>query len=427
MNEKMQVTIESMAFKGYGVGRVGGKVIFVPYSIKGEKAWVESFEEKKDYTVGRLVDVIEPSRWRTDPPCPYFTRCGGCQWQHIAYSVHGEFKREILVQVLKRIGRLSEIPAIDVMPSRDPFGYRVRVQLKVRAGQMGYYRERSHALVDIRHCPISHVLINQIIASLRAQLPFMSAIDAVDIHVSPEEGKGILVLHPISLEDSKRLRLTEFLSSNPALKGVAAATRRGINGLGGLELTFSVRPDTGERRLRFRASPLSFSQVNLAQNENLIRTVMEFCSLGSGTRALDLYSGIGNFTLPLATAAKEVIGIEENRAAVQDAVFNAEQNKIENCTFLQGRVEAVLKDRQGERSDVIVLDPPRSGCKAVLDPIVDRQPERILYVSCDPATFARDLYLLSEKGYVPRRLALIDMFPQSYHMEVVGALQKREG
>jgi 23S rRNA (uracil1939-C5)-methyltransferase len=421
------VDIESMAFRGYGVGRVEGKVIFVPYSVTGEKARVEIVRAKKDYSVGRIIEVVFPSPWRVDPPCPYFGVCGGCQWQHIDYAVHGRLKKEILDHTLRRIGRLKQIPSVSVGPSPSPFGYRVRVQLKVKARRMGYYQEQSHHLVDIDHCPISHPLVNEMILLLRKEFPFLHQMKEVEINVSPEEGKGGIVLHPLSVEARMEPRLKAFLQSHPRLKGIAFVNEDAAIHLGDPRLNFMIFLGRGEKKLiKLRASPESFSQINPEQNRRLVQIVVEFSDVKKNETVLDLYSGIGNFTLPLALRARQALGIEENRKAVEDARFNAERNGID-CQFIPGRVEDILRKWGRQRPDLphlIVLDPPRTGCKTILDQVIGLKPKKVVYVSCEPTTFSRDIRLLSQRGYRLERLSLIDMFPQSYHMEVVGLLRQ---
>lgn len=428
MGREVQAAIQSMAFKGYGIARVDGKVLFVPYSATGDKAQVEIIEEKKDYSIGRLSKILEPSPWRVDPPCPYFGVCGGCQWQHIDYSLHGELKREILKETLKRIGGMKEIPSVTVSPSPEPYGYRVRVQLKVKEKAIGYYQEGSRHIVDVDHCPISHPLINLTIRLLRKELPFFSRMEEVEINVSPEEGRGILILHPLSLLSYPQGTddfLRSFLQNHPMLKGIAIVEKDGLTLLGDPSLNFSISfiHDGEERILRLRASPESFFQVNLGQNRRLIETILDFSGTKEEGKVLDLYAGIGNLTLPLATVAGEATGIEENRAAVEDARVNVEKNGIRQCDFIRGRVEEVLKNWQKPKTDLIVLDPPRTGCKRIVDQISELKPRRIAYTSCEPTTFSRDLRLFSKRGYGLEKLALIDMFPQSSHMEVVGLLR----
>jgi 23S rRNA (uracil1939-C5)-methyltransferase len=426
MNRNVQVEIESMAFKGYGVAKSDGKVLFVPYSVIGDKAWVEIIKEKKRHSFGRLSNLTIPSPWRIDPPCLYFGVCGGCQWQHINYLAHGELKKRILEEILKRLGGLKEIPPITMAPSPDPYGYRVRVQLKVKEKAMGYYQERSHHVVDIDHCQISHALVNQIILSLRREFTFFSQMEEIEINVSPEEGKGVLILHARSLPEEWEDFLEEFIRACSILKGCAVVRKSGLTIFGDPCLNFilSINRYREGRRLRLRASPQSFFQVNLRQNEKLIQTVLEFSDVKGDERVLDLYAGIGNFTLPLAAEAKEVVGIEEGGSAFEDARFNIKENGIRNCDFHQGRVEDLLKHGVTPKPDLIVLDPPRMGSKWIINQIACLEPKKIVYTSCEPTTFARDLHLFSEIGYRLQRLTLIDMFPQTYHMEVVSLLQR---
>jgi 23S rRNA (uracil1939-C5)-methyltransferase len=423
MATEVQAAIESMAFKGYGVARIDGEVLFVSRGVTGDKVWIKIIEKKKKYSIGKVIGISEPSPWRTNPPCPFFEECGGCQWQHINDSMQVILKKEILEEVLRRLGRLEDIPLFSAAPSPQPYGYRIRVQLKAKGESMGYYKEGSHQIVDVDHCPIAHPLVNQIILLLRKTSPFFFQMEEIEINVSPEEGKGILILHPFSFHPKMKPFLNEFLQTYPILKGMAIVGKQGFISLGdpALNFTISLKQRKEENVLRLRTFPESFFQVNLEQNQTLIRTVLEFSNVTKEDKILDLYSGVGNFSLPLALMAKEVWGIEENKTAVEDARLNAKRNGMKQCHFIHGRAEDILKDWR-ERPDLIVLDPPRTGCKRVLDQVVRLTPKKIVYVSCEPTTFARDLWLFSGKGYRLQRLALIDMFPQTYHMEVVGLL-----
>ena len=425
---KVQALIESVAFKGYGLARIHGKVVFVPYTAAGDKVWIEIVEEKKTYSLGRLDRIVNPSPWRVNPPCPYFGTCGGCQWQHIDYRLHGELKKAILIETLERIGRIRDLPPPDVMLSPKPYDYRVRIQLKVRGRRLGYFRERSHEIVDIDHCPISDPLVNQMIRPLRSEMLASSKVEGIEVNVSPEWKKAVLILHPLLWNRDSEDFVRDFFQNHPILKGIAVVERKGLKRFGDptLHFTVSLHRSEGERTFGFRASALSFFQVNPEQNRRLIETVLEFSEVRKNETLLDLYAGIGNFTLPLAAEASTVIGVEENRTAMEDARFNAEKNGIRNCDFVHGRVEEVLKNLS-EKPDHVVLDPPRTGCKTILDRVVELKPKRIVYVSCEPTTFARDIHLLAESGYSLQRLALIDMFPQTYHMEVIGLLQQSHG
>jgi 23S rRNA (uracil1939-C5)-methyltransferase len=393
--------------------------------MTGDEAWIEITEEKKRYSTARLIQVLKPSSGRVNPPCSYFGTCGGCQWQHIDYSIQVGQKKEILGETLKRLGGMKEIPPISVAPSPKPYSYRIRVQLKVKGKAMGYLQERSHRIVDVERCPISHPLVNQIIQNLRDQLDALSRMEEVEINVSPEEGRGVLLFHPHSYDQRAGPFTKELLRSRPMLKGIAITQKDGHHLIGDPTLNFTIplSHEREKRELNLRISPGSFSQVNPEQNQKLVQTVLQLSEVDQEDRVFDLYAGVGNLTLSLAMEGREVLGIEENRMAFQDAQFNAERNGIKNCHFIHGRVEDVFLDGKREPPDLIVLDPPRTGCKTILDQTVRLKPRKIIYVSCEPTTFARDLRLFSERGYSLQRLSLIDMFPQTYHMEVVGLLK----
>lgn len=413
-----------MAFKGYGVGHIDGKVIFVPHTVTGDEALVEIVEEKRDYSMGRLEKIIIPSPWRIDPPCPYFGACGGCHWQYIDDPAQGELKKEILRETLRRLGGFNEIPSISVASSLDPYGYRSRAQLKVNGKFLGFYQERSHRIVDIEHCLIAHPLINKMIRILRKERSSLAWAEEIEVNISPEEEKGVLIFH--SQLNHRRMEnlIKTFLRIDPIFKGLALKTkgRWTYRGEPHLNFTLSLNACGRKDHLWLQISPESFFQVNLKQNQKLVDTVIEFSGAREDEKVLDLYAGAGNLTLPLAINVREVWGIEENHVAVQDAKFNAERNGIQNSHFIQGKVEEALKNWTGGKPDLVILDPPRTGCKKVIDLIVKLEPKKIVYVSCEPTTLSRDLRLFSERGYHLQKLCLIDMFPQTYHMEVVALL-----
>ncbi len=422
-----RVTIESMAFKGNGVGHLDGKVIFVPYTVTGDEGSVEIVKDKKSYFVGRLKEILIPSPWRIKPRCPYFGDCGGCQWQHIDFSVHRMLKEDLLRGSLQRIGGLKEILPLSVSPSSQPYRYRIRTQLKIEGHRFGFFGEKSHRIVEVDQCPIAHPLINTILQHIRKErFPFYG-MEGFEINVSPDEGKGMLIFHANLPEQRRKTPLEELLKSIPALKGVAWVRKERWKFFGdpSLNMTVPFIRHGREKIFHLRVSPGSFCQVNLGQNLELIRTVLDFAESKQSDRVCDLYAGIGNLTLPLATEAKWVLGIEESKKAVTDARFNAEVNGIKNCQFISGKVEEMLKEVE-KGLDLIVLDPPRTGGKNVIDHIVKMEPEKIIYVSCEPTTFSRDLRIFSERGYFLRKLRIIDMFPQTYHMEVVALLTQSQ-
>jgi len=414
-----------MAFRGYGVSRHRGKVIFVPFTVTGDEVEAEIVEERKNYSLAKTSRTVKPSPWRVEPRCPYFGRCGGCHWQHINPLFQAEIKGEILKDILGRLGGLKEIPPFSLAPSKQPYEYRVRVQLKVEGKDIGYYQEMSHRLIPIDHCPIAHPLVNETLSALRQDFPFLERLNEVEINVSPEEGKGILLLHASRFLRGAEREARSFLEHHPVVKGLVMLTKGRSLRLGdsALNITVPFQRHGQQRTLSLRASPGTFFQVNLEQNQGLVQTVLEFSDVKGEEKLLDLYSGIGNLTLPLAMEAKETLGIEGNKTAVEDARWNARRNGISHCRFVRASVEDMLEAFEGPHPDVLVLDPPRTGCKALGTHIDRVNPKRVVYVSCDPTTLARDLRFFVEKEFRLQDIRLLDFFPQSYHMEVVALLR----
>jgi 23S rRNA (uracil1939-C5)-methyltransferase len=429
MTKDFTVRIDSMAYRGYGVARLRGKILFVAGVISGEEIEGEIEEEKKDYSFGRVKCVLEPSRSRVAPLCPYFGQCGGCQWQHIDYGAQVSFKREILEETLRRLGGLGKTPEIALLPSARSYGYRIRVQLKIEGERIGYFRERSHEVIDIRECPISHPLINEIIGVLHEHRDALRGIKEIEVNISPEEDRGILLIHASRPYFQLKQGLTELLHSHPVLKGIAFFDRQRTESLGKARLQFTVplRRNGKEKPVTFGVSPGSFFQIQLEEDVPLIQRVLQFGEPVGSEKVLDLYSGIGNFSIPLALGRARVVGIEENRAAISDARANAAANGVEQCRFIRGRVENVLKTLDSDAADLIVLDPPRTGCREALPEIIRLKPARLVYVSCEPTTFSRDLRSLLSSGYGLEKLALADLFPQSYRMETVALLSRTAG
>lgn len=425
MSHLLHLHIDSMAFKGYGVSRYGGKVIFVPFTVTGDEVHVEIVEERKNYSLARVSGIVKPSSSRVEPRCPYFGRCGGCHWQHINPLTQAEIKGGILKDILARLGGLKEIPPFPLAPSKHPYGYRVRVQLKVEGKEIGYYQEGSHCFIPVDHCPIAHPLVNETLSTLRQGFPVLEGLSEVEINVSPEEGKSILLLHFPRFPKGIEKEALSFLEHHPLVKGIAMVVKGRSLRLGDPTLNFTVPFQLygRQRTLRLRASAETFFQVNAEQNPRLVQTVLDFSDLKGDERLLDLYSGVGNLTLPLAMEAKETLGIEENKIAVEDARWNTRRNGIAHCRFVRASVEDMLKTLESSPPDVLVLDPPRTGCKAVGTHMDRLSSKRVVYVSCDPTTLARDLRFFSEKKFRLQDIRLLDFFPQSYHMEVVVLLR----
>jgi 23S rRNA (uracil1939-C5)-methyltransferase len=400
-------------------------VVFVPYTAPGDEAEVEITVEKKRFSRGALVSILTPSKERVEPLCPVYGRCGGCSYQHIGYEAQVSLKQEIFADTLKRISRVDTIEFDPPVPSASPYGYRSRARLHVDKGLWGFFRASTNEVIDITECPILDPLINDTFAGIRAALSGVSSLYSVEIGLSSRDSSTVATLY---MGKEEALDIEGLLNRVEALKGLELR----IKGKAGARLKASY----GDTRLlyeadgiKFSSTPGIFTQVNYGQNELLIQKVIEYAALSDSSSAADLFSGIGNLTLPLAGAGGRIVGVESELEAVKSARDNALMNSLESVEFI--REEAVGWLLAGEGAwgvetggfDVVVLDPPRGGDPGVAKALKLLKPERIVYVSCDPPTMARDISLLAGCGYTRFRAVFIDMFPQTYHIEGVVVIE----
>lgn len=375
MEETKVLTIERLAFGGDGVGRVEGKVVFVPWTAPGDKVRVRITEENSRFDRGEMVELLESSPSRTQPPCTVFGRCGGCQWQHLDYPTQLAAKEAVLRETLERIGGLRDLSILPIIPSK-PWAYRQRIQLRRNGhGDVGFLQKESDTVVEFQNCEIADPQLNEAILQIRREQRVTPP--AFELILE----KGDVVTQP--LEDPERL----------------------------------------------------FSQVNPEVNDRLIKVLLDL-TFGRADPAfsrrwtvVELYSGSGNFTFPLSEWAGRVVAIEEVPAAVRKAETLARQQGIHHVEFIQGSAEWGLKKvlRSGVAVDSLVLDPPRRGAKEILDMICVMKPRQVIYVSCDPSTLARDLKFLVARHFQLETLQPLDMFPQTYHIESVTKLVRRNG
>jgi 23S rRNA (uracil1939-C5)-methyltransferase len=430
------VTIEKMAFGGAGLGHLEGKVCFVPFTAPGDTAKVRVRTEKRSYLEGELVEVLAPSPHRVAPPCPVFGICGGCNWQHLSYATQLEAKQEIFADLLWRSARVDRERILPIVPAPEPYGYRSRVQFKLRyvAGRlhMGFYRGGSHFVVDVPHrCAIAHPVINRLFPELRgfmAHFPEPDKLPQIDVTVGDDDAV-VLIFHYLGDRHDDVAGYLEKLGSAPDtgvyLQSGRKATLKKISGPETLSYRIpeDFSGDAPENILTFAAG--GFSQVNYRQNLALIATVLNWAGLTGIERVLDLYCGNGNFSIPLARRAAAVTGIEEYPPSIGDARRNCALNGIENAFFSCSDAVAGVAElaASGERFDLVILDPPRTGAAELIRHIPSLHPGKIVYISCDPATLARDLGMLKKLGYEVITSMPVDMFPQTYHIESVTLLE----
>ena len=397
-----------MAHGGEAIGRHEGRVVFVPYALPGERALIRLEEEHARYARGTLVELLEPSPNRVAPPCKHFGVCGGCQWQHMAYPAQLEQKRLILQDALQRIGHLDAPPVGPVAGMELPWHYRNHVQFAVDdEGDLGYMAARSHDLVAIEECYLPHPILEDVLVALDLELPEVYGLTL---------RAGVNTQDPLVIFESELAEMPEFEIDVP-VSCVLANPEGELLILAGRD---HIYEELAGRR--YRISAPSFFQVNTEQAARLVQLVAQALEPQGDETLLDMYCGVGTFGLALAAQVGRVIGVEESPHAVQDALENAAQD--DNVEILEGQVEEVLPELVN-RVDLVVLDPPRAGLKApAREALLRLAPRRMAYVSCDPASLARDLEALVAAGYAVRQIWPVDMFPQTYHIETVTLLER---
>ncbi len=438
VGQRLRVTIERLVFQGDGLGRLpDGRVVFVPYTAPGDDAEIEVKEIREDFVRADLVRVVAPAPVRASPPCRYFGNCGGCQWQHLDYASQLQWKREILQELLARLGKLdrSAAPVSAPIAPTGPWEYRARAQLKVFAGarlQIGFHQRATQRVVDIDRCPLLDSRLNTILRTLRSMKdPALHKLfpRLREIWVAVGTGTGEVVVSLFArAQDRAAIRLVfhQIQTDVPTLQGLVL-----LDGDPRQHPRFVDRHGHGAIMevvgdYRFRVDAAAFFQVSGLAAGTLTRLVVEAASLRGTERVLDLYSGVGTFTVPLARRAREVVGIEASAAASADAMHNLQGNACAGARIVNAQVEQALPMLMKEHSwDLVVMDPPRQGSsRRVLEAITGMTARRIIYVSCDPSTLARDLGILARSGYRCVAIQPVDLFPQTFHLESVATLER---
>jgi 23S rRNA (uracil1939-C5)-methyltransferase len=400
--ELLKVTTVAPVHGGYALARAEGVgVLFVRGALPGEEARVRIGERKRDYAFAEAVEILVPSPHRVEPPCEVFGTCGGCQLQHASYPYQLEMKRDILREAFRRIGRMDVVP--EVAPAGEPFGYRYRGQFKTDGAGVGFYAERSRRLVPVSRCPLMVGAINSALPSLRG----LGEIAPVrEIHLASDGTRVAAGLPGVRFDPRIADRAGE------ALHGIVFEDRAWGEG------TLTLPLDG----LSYAVSPRSFFQANWRMNLALVGRLACLLDDLAGARVLDLYAGAGNFALPLSSRCGEVVAVEGEPRAFADLRSNVQGNALPNVRAVKSRVEAY---RPSGRFDAVVLDPPRSGLSPkALSLVRGIAAGRILYVSCNPATLARDVRALSGR-YDLASLTMHDFFPNTHHVEALAVLTGR--
>lgn len=419
--DRVTVKIEKLLFGGNGLAHAEGCAIFIPGGIPGETVLAELTQIKKRYMEGRLLEVVYSSPYRRTPPCPIFSECGGCDLQHIDDSPQLSYKVEAIRELLGRIARLHTVALASPIPSTEPLGYRIRVQLKVAGKTIGFFRRGSHQIVEVNQCPISSTLINRTISRLSAFFSVTDSegggIEEIHLHVAESPEQVLMILSLDKLRPGRFHSVFQSLSEEVPLVGLVlrAGKSRHVFGQDYINLTLLGQ--------RLRVSDRSFVQGNWRMNEKIVTWAEEELGIEKGDRILEMYAGIGNFTLPFAQRAGSVVSLEGSRSAVKDAKLNIKNAGLKNVQVLEGSVEWGVQRLVG-RFDRIFIDPPRTGVNPFVLRSLPHTAKRLVYLSCHPATLARDLRLLIDCGWHLVTLQPFDLFPQTAHLELGAVLER---
>lgn len=462
-NDIVILDIIDLGTEGEGIGRIEGYTLFVKDAIIGDTVKACVMKTKKNFGYARLMEIITPSPYRVEPVCAVARQCGGCQLQHCSYEKQLAWKEEKVKNCLSRIGGFGESILMEPILSMDePYHYRNKAQFPVgvnKEGKLiaGFYAGRTHSIIENTDCVIQHPCNREIVETV---LRFMGeyGITAYDekshtglvrhiltrVGVNTGEVMVCLVINgdalPKSQEFVKYMLDCPLQGTEPeqklCMKSICLnCNKERTNVILGqkIEILYGkgyIEDTIGE--IVYQISPLSFYQVNPHQMKRLYETALEYADLQGGEVVWDLYCGIGTISLFLAKKAAKVCGVEIVPQAIEDARKNARINHIENAEFFVGAAEEVVpaqydRSNGGLKADVVVLDPPRKGCdEKLLQTVIRMQPEKIVYVSCDPATLARDLRYLCDRGYELKKVRACDMFGQSFHVETVVGLQRKD-
>ena len=466
-NQEFEVTIEDMGNDGEGIGHIDGMAVFVKDAVVGDVARIKIIKAKKNYAYGRLMELITPSKYRVEPICPHARRCGGCSIMQVDYIKQLAWKQDKVMNCLKRIGGITNVEDVmepiigmessvsdsDVFPA---IRYRNKAQFPVRRDKdgnivIGFYAGRTHSVIDTDVCYLQDAVNDEIIRRFRRFL------NEYDVEPYDEEGHTGLVRHILTRVGRKTgevmicviINGTELLGVVPGTSG--AQKKKSMNveqelvkcmeDIPGLtSISINVNREKSNRILGDRCRTIWGSdtisdyignvkyQINPLQTEKLYGLAMEYADIKGEETVWDLYCGIGTISLFLAQKAKKVMGVEIIPEAIEDARKNAKMNGFENVEFFVGKAEEVLPEQYEKHevyADVIVVDPPRKGCDEVaISTMVKMQPKRIVYVSCDPATLARDVKMLVAAGYEVKKVCAVDQFGHTGHIEVVTCLQR---
>lgn len=448
-NDKVILEFEDLTHEGNGVGKVAGYPLFVPNALPGERGEVLVVKVNKNFGFGKLLNLETESVHRVEPPCSVYGKCGGCQLQHMSYEMQLDMKKNQVTSVMSKIAHLPDVPVHPVLGMEDPWRYRNKIQIPVgeKDGELitGFYQKRSHRIIeDMDTCIIQDEVNDRIVPLVRDacqkfgiraydEKTHKGALRHIIVRTGQFTGQTMIVLVTKTKTLPHEQKLVEAIQKvDPTIRSIVQnVNTQDTNVIMGKEEKLLwgepyIYDTIGD--LKFGISARSFYQVNPHQTKVLYDKAIEYAQLTGEETVIDAYCGIGSISLCLAEKSKKVYGVEIVEAAIVDAKKNAELNEITNTEFVVGKAEKVIYDwkKSGMKPDVVVVDPPRKGCdQAFLDAVIDMEPKRVVYVSCNPSTLARDLRILEDGGFRTKEVQPVDMFGQTNHVECVAWLEKR--
>lgn len=423
---EVSLKITSLAHLGKGIGRHDGKVVFVPFTAPGDEVVARITSEKKGFCEAGLVRVETPSALRAEPVCGVYGKCGGCAYQHIAYDAQVQWKDKIFRETIERLGKAKGVGFDAPVAAPRPYNYRARAGIKVHGRGWGFFAAKSRFVVDMEACPLLDEVLNTAYSGIKQRLKNeKTALASIDLYLSQRHASAVAGLY---VKEDLRLDWREALSGVAGLKGFEVFLRpdegragKRIFACGDVAAVYSCGG------IEFSSGIGAFSQINLEQNAALVGKAVEYAGFSGNEIVLDLFSGIGNLTLPAALRAGKATGVELNKEAVVFARQNADENAIKGVDFVRSPVDEWLKKGlkylEKNPPDVVILDPPRSVDASVARLIKDIRPKKIIYISCSPPELARDISAFKAAGYDVKRAGFVDFFPQTFHIEGIALLE----
>ncbi|MCD8916074.1 23S rRNA (uracil(1939)-C(5))-methyltransferase RlmD [Staphylococcus simulans] len=447
-NQVFKGQVVDLTHEGHGVVKIDRYPVFVPKALTGEEIEFKLIKVNKNFAIGKLLEIFTESKDRVEPPCVYYDKCGGCQLQHLDYQAQLEMKRNQVVNLFHRKGKFTSTPINETIGMMNPWNYRNKSQIPVGQNNddapiMGFYRQRSHDIIDMEECLIQDSIQNQLMRMIRALLT------EHNVSIYDEKRKEGLLRHVIiRVGYTSREVMVVFVTNGKKFKQAKAMIKQMVEAVPNIKSVIQNINEThsnvimGKKSktlygkdeitdeldsVEFEISDQSFYQINASQTVKLYNNALEYAGLTGEETVLDTYCGIGTIGLYMAEQAKHVYGVEVVPAAIEDAKKNAKLNGYDNTTFVCGKAESVIMDwkQQGIQPDVVMVDPPRKGCdEQFLRTLLELNPKRIVYISCNPSTQQRDAHILAE-GYELKEITPVDMFPQTTHIETVALFERK--